>query len=127
MDNACGRVKFARILYNLLHGQIDMALVPGMKKAIRSFNQRVHDENLKSMHTGTKSGTNRTSRSLKCPHSNSSGSAGGGGGGEEQLRAQGYGIKSDTIVDDRGIEWKWISEVQVSPFLPALRYADARH
>jgi len=51
---------------------------------------------------------------------------GGGGGGHAQLGAHGYEVKSDVIVDDKGIEWELMSEVPVNPFLPVVRYADAR-
>jgi hypothetical protein len=97
-----------------------------MKHVIRQLNEEVEARGLKTMHTQDPKKNASRKRARVIGDDDGTG-RGGGGGDHAQLRAQGYEVKSDVIVDDKGIEWEPISKVPVNPFLPVLRYADARH
>jgi hypothetical protein len=122
LNTADGRVKFARILYNILCVDVDQEQNNEMEHAIRLLKDKVDARRLKSMHT--KDGDDDSADDDSADDD----SAGGGDGGDRaQLRAQGYKVESDVIVDCQGIKWEPISKVPVNPFLPVLRYANARH
>jgi hypothetical protein len=118
LDTPDGRVEFARLLYNLIYARADQE--GETARAIIRLNEKVKAGGLKSLNI-------KTNRKRACTNESGDGTGGGGRGDHAQLRAHGYEVKSDVIVDDQGIEWEPISEVRVNPFLPALCYADARH
>jgi hypothetical protein len=103
---------------------IDKGQNDDMSNAVRLLNVQVRARGLPSMYT-----QDPTQKASKKRVRTADGDGAGGGGGVDhaQLRAHGYEVKSDVIVDDDGIEWEPISEVLVNPFLPVLRYADAQH
>ncbi|KAI0291834.1 hypothetical protein BC826DRAFT_464934 [Russula brevipes] len=113
------RVEFARILYNLLGEDISEEQNKDMKHVMAQLKKEVEARGLKSMHTEDPKNNNSMDN-------DDDAGRGGGGGGHAQLGAHGYEVKSDVIVDDKGIEWELMSEVPVNPFLPVVRYADAR-
>jgi hypothetical protein len=111
-------------LYNLLCDDINEGQNKDMIHVMSKLNKSVDACGLLSVF----SDANKKNSKKRVRRDDDDGTGRGGGGRDHaQLRAQHYEVKSDVIVDDQGIELEPISKVPVNPFLPLLRYADARH
>ena len=114
MDKPDGRVEFARQLYNLLHLEVED------NKDTREKTNRLTYEvasiaskfNLKSFYSTN--GTQGTKK--KCARTDDVDSAGGDGGDNDtedcvELRAHGYEVEPQVVVDSHGGTWSPLFEV----------------
>ncbi|KAI0286359.1 kinase-like domain-containing protein [Russula brevipes] len=102
LNSPDGRVRFARHLYNLLFKKLDEGQNRNADNDIRVLNEMVQKLNLKSMHTKDAAGRKRARTSA----GDGDGAGSGSGGDHAQLRARGYEVKPEVIVDDDGIKWE---------------------
>jgi hypothetical protein len=113
LNDSVGRVKFARHLYNLLCVELDQEQEQDVKDAIDKLHRRIKSSRMKSMYT--RDMTSATGR--KRAGTDNGDSAGGGGGDDRaQLRARGYEVKPEVLVDACGGKWEPRDEVW-QPFL----------
>ncbi|KAF8441765.1 kinase-like domain-containing protein [Boletus edulis BED1] len=110
LDDADGRAEFARYLYNLLSVELDDDQDSTERGAIRELHTRINDRHLKSFYT--KNPTSHGNRKRPRTDNNDDDAAGGGGGdGRAQLRACGYEVKPEVIMDSSGGEWAPLSKM----------------
>ena len=123
MNDSAGRIQFVRYLYNLLRLELPQNQDQTTQTIISKLNRRIKKHPMKSM--TTEDGNSGRKRARTGNATGNSNRAGGGGGGDRtQLRAHGYEVKPEVVVDANG-EWEPLFEVPASLFL-LIRYADAR-
>ncbi|KAI0245824.1 hypothetical protein BJV78DRAFT_1259964 [Lactifluus subvellereus] len=111
LNTSVGRVKFVHQLYNLLHVSVGGEEAEDTKATIEQLKDKILKQNeespMKSFHT--KEGTQGQGTKGKGAHTGGGAGAGAGGAGAAdcaELRAHGYEVNPEVIVDDKGIAWE---------------------
>ncbi len=108
MNDSVGRVKMARHLYNLLCIELDQEQEQDAKDAIDKLHRRIKSSRMKSMYT--RDVTSATGRK-RAGTDNGDNAGGGGGDDRAQLRARGYEVNPEVLVDPCGGIWEPLDEV----------------
>ena len=113
LNDSAGRTNFLRHLYNLL--QLELYQDQEIREAILDLNRRIGRQLKESMHTDDENtGGRRASTGSATGSSNRAGE--GGGDDRAQLRARGYEVKPEVVVDDSGGEWAPLFKVPATFF-----------
>ena len=106
MNEQNGRVAFARQLYNSLHmlNQVEN----DHSKATSDYTSKLLDH---QAHHPMKSFFTKDTQKRKCARTDGNGDA--GTADDAVLRAHGYEVKPDVILDDKGIAWEPLFTVQL--------------
>jgi hypothetical protein len=105
------RVEFTRQLYNLLHLEVEEDEDRDTVSKINKLDKTIRSEGLTSLFTHSTQGTRQKRRRTDV---GAGGSGGGGGRGTAhgaELRAHGYEVQSQVIVDANGGTWEPLVEV----------------
>jgi hypothetical protein len=114
LNDSVGRVEFVRHLYNLLCIEVDQDQDRDTDSAVRELNKKIKSLPMKSMYT-KQATAGKTGR--KRAHTGNGDRAGGAGEDDRaQLRAHGYEVKPEVIVDASGGEWAPLYEVPATLF-----------
>ena len=105
MNNAAGRIEFIRHFYSLLQLELDQDEDQDTRSAIHEFNIRIEGNLVQSVCTKDDNGGRKRTRT-GTGNTTGSGHLTGEGGGDDraQLRAQGYEVKPEVVVDASGGE-----------------------
>ena len=106
LNDSAGRIVFLRHFYNLLWLELDQN--QETRRIILDLNRMVDRQLTKSMHTDDE---NTGGRRAPTGSATGSGNRAGEGGGDDhaQLRAHGYEVKPEVVVDASGGEWAPLS------------------
>ena len=112
MNHRIHRVEFARQLYNLLHLEVENDEDSDTRNETKALNDQIVEAQLKALNSNV--GTRGTNQ--KRPRTDVSGGGRGGGGGQgtadsAELRAHGYEVRSQVIVDANGGTWEPLFKV----------------
>ena len=114
LDDSVGRVEFVRHLYNLLCIEVDQDQDRDTDSAVRGLNKKIKSLPMKSMYT-KQAIAGKTGR--KRAHTGNGDRAGGADEDDRaQLRAHGYEVKPEVIVDASGGEWAPLFKVPATLF-----------
>ena len=112
MGDHIRRVEFARQLYNLLHLEVEEDEDGDTRAATKVLNDQILNAKLIA-HT-TRAGTQGTNQKRRRTDVSGGGRGGGGGQGtadSAELRAHGYEVQPQVIVDANGGTWEPLFEV----------------
>jgi hypothetical protein len=114
LNDSVGRIEFVRYLYNLLCIEVDQDQDRDTNSAVSELNAKIKRLPMKSMYTkqatAGKAGRKRA-------HTGNGDSAGGADEDDRaQLRARGYEVKPEVMVDASGGEWGPIYKVSATLF-----------
>ena len=116
MNQPSGRVEFIRLFYSLL--SINSDEEGNTSYTIADFNRKVQKANMKSMHTEEATENKGRKRARTAGDGGSEGGGGraseGSGTDDTRLRAHGYEVRSDDIVNDLGDVLELLYKVPVT-------------